>query len=298
MSIIPKKLAFFYGYMSLINSASGNIPAAVAAFSAYDQVVIGAGLEDPSHPDHANAVSIINDPAMVNTEVFGYVTATASLNVIQGKIDQIYNMGCKGVFVDESGFDYNVTREKQREIVWCIHEKGSNTLKVFMNAWNPDDVFSPAVHATCNPNGLPTRLGANDSYLAESFAVINGAYDDADSDANNIKDWQDKAAKMATYHTTFGTKMCAVATNGSGSFDQNKADYSYYAATLNNFYSWGYGEEFYSASSCNMPFRTRKSFYGNRFDSAVTIVGNVYERRTNIGIHLDTSAHTVDILLA
>lgn len=297
MSIVPGKLCIYYSYPSSVN-LTYTVSGAVNVFKDYDQVVFGDGLQEVSHPDHANTVAIINDPLMANTKVFGYIDSTLSLDNIQGKIDLWYNMGVAGIFMDKNGFDYGVTREKQREIVWCIHEKGDQHLVCFINSWNPDDVFSPAVHATYNPSGLATRLGANDLYLAESFAVIDGAYDDADTDVNNIKDWQDKAAKMSTYNTTFGTKMCAIATNGSGSFDQNKADYSYYASALNNFYSWGYGEDLYSAVSTQLPFRTRKVFYGNRFDSAVTITGNVYERRTNVGIHVDTNAHTVDILLA
>jgi len=298
MSLTPQKLCVYYSWLNSVNGTY-SVAGAVNVFKDYDQLVIGAGIEEPTHGDYANTVAILGDPLMANTEVYGYIDATLPLNTIQEKIDKIYNLpNISGIFVDQMGFDYGVSREKQREIVWCIHEKGDNTLKVFANAWNCDDLFSPAVNPTHNPNGLPTRLGANDLYLAESFAVINGTYDDADSDANNIKDWQDKAAKMVAYRTTFGTKMTAIATNGNGAFDQAKADYSYYASVLNGFDSWGYGEDLYSAVSAQLPMRSRKIFYGDRFDSAVTITGNVYERRTNVGIHLDTSAHSVDILLA
>lgn len=296
MSIIPKKLAIYYGYLSSVN-ATFTVSGAVNVFKDYDQLVIGDGLQEPTHPDYANTVAILNDPLMANTEVFGYITANQSLDSIQDKIDKWYNLGVSGIFVDEFGYDFGISRQKQREIIWCIHEKGDNTLKAFVNAWNVDDVFSPAVDPVHNPNGLPTRLGPNDLYLAESFAVINGAYDDNDIDSNGIKDWQDKAAKMVAYRTTYGTKLAAVTTANSDPFDQNKADYGYYAAVLNGFDSWGYGEELFSAVSAQLPFRTRKLFYGIRFDGPVTLTGNVYERRTNVGIHLDTTAHSVDILL-
>lgn len=294
-NILPKKLAIYYSYPSSVN-ATFSVAGAVNVFKDYDVLVLGDTLQEESHPDHANTVAIINDPLMANTKVFGYVNSVLSLNEIQNKIDQWYPMGVSGIFLDQFGYDYGLTREKQREIIWCVHEKGDGTLSAFVNAWNSDDVFSPAVHAN-NPGGLATRVDNRDIYLAESFAVINGAYDDADTDANNIKDWQDKAVKMVNYKTIYGTEMAAIATNGSGSFDQNKADYSYFATVLNDFDYWGYGEEFYSASSAQLPFRTRKIFYGNRFDSAVTITGNVYERRTNVGVHVDTNAHTVNTLL-
>jgi hypothetical protein len=296
ITLPPKKLAIYYGWPSAVNAAGGDVNTAAAVFKDYHQVVFGAGLEDTSHPDHNNTVSIINHVDMANTEVFGYIDGTLALNAVQEKIDKWYTMGVKGIFIDRFGYDFGLTREKQREIVWSIHEKGTNTLKAFVNAWNPDDVFSPAVHAN-NPGGLATRLGANDVYLAESFAVLNGAYDDADWNSDGKKDFQDKAEKATGYRTTFGTKIAAVSTYDNSAFDQNKADYSYFASVLNGFDSWGFGEEFFSASSASLPFRTRKPFYGTKFTGAINIVGGVYERNTNIGIHINTTAHTTDVLL-
>jgi len=199
--------------------------------------------------------------------------------------------------MDRFGYDFNVSRQKQREIVWSIHEKGDNTLKAFVNAWNPDDVFSPNVDATHNPNGLVTRLGANDWYLAESFTVINGQYDDADVDNNGIKDWQDKAAKLVNYRTTYGTKIAATTTYDNTAFDQNKMDYAYFASVMNNFDAFSFGEENFASVSAQLPFRTRKNFFGNNFVGSVVINGNTYYRYTNIGITINTNAHTVDTLI-
>ncbi|AYV78852.1 MAG: hypothetical protein Edafosvirus39_5 [Edafosvirus sp.] len=289
MSIVPKKLAIYYSYPSIANGSNGNIASAVAVFQQYDLVVLGSGLELATHPDHLNTISIINDPGMANTTVFGYIDSTLSLDVVQGKIDLWNAMSVKGIFLDKFGYDFGNTRLVQRELVWCVQAKG---LKAFVNAFNVDDAFSSAV-TTNNPNGLATRLGANDWYLAESFAIINGAYDDNDLDNNGIKDFQDKAAKMSSYHTTVGTNMAAVATADASAFDQNKADYSYYAAVLNNFQAWGYGEQYYSASSASMPFRTRKAILGTHFTENVVNSSGIIERTTNIGIHVDTNAHTV-----
>lgn len=295
-NITPGKLAIYYSYPSSVNGTY-TVDGAANVFKDYDLVVFGAGLEDSTHPDHQNTIDIINHPLMANTKVFGYIDSTLSLDVIQGKIDNWYNMGVAGFFMDRFGYDYNVTREKQREIVWSIHEKGDNTKRAFVNAWNPDDVFSPNVDATNNPNGLATRLGANDYYLAESFTIINGQYDDADTDNNGIKDWQDKATKMINYRTTFGTKMTAVTTYDASAFDQNKMDYAYFAAVMNNFDSFAWGEQNYSASSAQLPFRTRKSFFGNNFVGSVVINGNVYFRYCNVGITVNTNTHTVDTLI-
>lgn len=291
---VPKKLAIYYGFPSLINNANGNIAQAVETFSQYDMVVFGATLENPAHSDHNNTIAIINSPSMNNTVCFGYINSTDTLDVIQGQIDNWQSMGIKGLFADQFGREFGLTREKQREIVWCIHNKAGGLI-AFVNAFNVDDAFSPAIDPTFNPNGLPTRLSSSDYYLAESFCIINGAYDDS-ADNNGIKNWQDKAVKMTNYNATFGTSMAADATLGSATFTQALADYSYFASVLNNFQAWGMGEEFYSASSALLPFRTRKTFYGTLFTGSITTNGGIYERSTNIGIEINTNDHTVDIL--
>jgi len=296
-SITPLKLAIYYGYPSLVNGSNGNINQAAAVFSAYDVVVFGDTLESTSHPDHSNVIQIIANPAMVNTEVFGYIDSTTDTSIIQDNIDAWNAMGVSGIFLDKFGYDFNVTREKQRSIVWSVHNAGNNKLKAFVNSFNPDDAFSPNVDSVNNPNGLPTRLTNKDIYLAESFAVVNGNYDDNDLDNNGIKDWEDKATKLVAYRQTYGTKIAAIGTQGAATFDQNQADYSYFAAVINKFNYWGWGEQFYSASSAQLPFISRKPFYGAKFDSDIVINNGVYERRTNIGIHIDTNLHTTDTSL-
>lgn len=291
-TITPQKLAIYYSYPSLINGSAGNIDAAVTEFKKYHIVVLGSGLET-AHPDHDNTIAIIQNPNIGGTKFYGYIDSTLSLDDIQTKIDQWSAMGVKGIFLDKFGYDFGNTRISQRQAIWSVH---AVNLKAMVNAWDPNDAFSPNVNAS-NPTGLATRLGPNDYYLAESFAVMNGPYDDADYDSNGIKDFQDKAVKLQGYRTTYGTKIAAVATLGSDTFSQELADYSYFAAVLNGFDAWAFGEEFYSASSANLPFRTRKPVFGTKFTNAITTTGGILEHQSNVGIHIDTNAHTVANLL-
>lgn len=300
-SITPKHLAIYYGYPSLVNGANGNIQAAISTFSAYDIVVFGDGLESQTHPDNANTVAIITGLNSAKTQVFGYINSTLPLDTIQTNIDLWATMGVAGIFCDQFGYDYSVTRATQREIVWCAHARLSTSnspLKAFVNASNVDDVFSPAVNPTMNPNGLITRLGPDDLYLAESFAVNNGLFDDTDTNNNGIKDFEDKAIKMASYRVTYSTKMAAVATAGNIAFAQNLADYSYFAAVANAFDYWGWGEQYYSASSTSLPFRTRATLYGTAFTNSISNNAGIIQIRTNIGIYVDTNAHTVSTILS
>jgi len=293
-NITPKKISIYYSYPSLVNSSGGNIAQAVAVFSQYDLVVFGSGLELSTHSDHSNTISIITDSGMANTSVFGYIDATLSLSEIQDKIDLWAAMSVKGIFCDQFGYDYGITRSKQKDIILYIHNAN---LKGFVNAWNPDDVFSPSVNTTYNPSGLATSMSNQDWYLAESFAVNQGSYDDTDSDSNGIKDFQEKAIKMSSYATTYGSNMAAIATLGAATFVQNFADYSYFAAVLNSMTAWGFAEQYYSAASASLPYRTRMNFHGNKFTSAISTSGGKLEHQTNIGIHVDTNAHTVSVLL-
>ena len=287
MSIIPKKLAIFYGWPSTVNG-SPDVATAVSHYQNYDMVVFGQGIEDPAHPDHAKTVSIISDPAMTNTAVYGYVDAVLGFTAVYTAIDRWIAMGVAGIFFDQFGYDFNVSREKQNSIVEYVRYKGKHS---FVNAWNPDDVFATTVNANFNPLGLAASIDGNDYYLAESYQIINGAY-------QSEIDWRTKSDKMIIYRNSFGTKMAAVTTTDASAFDQAKADYSYYSAVLDNLDAWGWGEEFFSASSSQLPFRTRKEVYGTYFQGAITQNGSTYERDTNVGVQIDTVAHTVDHILA
>lgn len=287
---LPNKLVFYYGYPSLVNGASGNITAATAVFSIYDQVIFGDGLQNESHSDHANTIAIIG--GLTTTDVYGYVDTTVDLDILQTNIDNWYTMGVKGIFCDKFGYDYGNTRVKQRELVWSIHEKGTG-LKAFINAWNPDDAFTSTVVPIYNPAGLNTRLGANDWYLAESFAIANGIYDDT-VDGSGIRNFQAKATQLISYRTTYGTKLAAVTTcDASGTFNQNMCDFSYSLATINGFDSWGWGELFYAALNCNIPFRNRLIVDGTKFINSINFIGNTYQRNTNIGLNIDVVGHTI-----
>ncbi|MDK2464614.1 MAG: hypothetical protein QI223_07575 [Candidatus Korarchaeota archaeon] len=66
----PRKLLFYYGYPSLFNGSGGNLELAAAQFDRYDIVVLGAGLEDPAHPEHQAASAVIG---LSEAQFYGYV---------------------------------------------------------------------------------------------------------------------------------------------------------------------------------------------------------------------------------
>lgn len=178
-----EKVMLYYGYPS-------EFP--VSTYTAHDIVVLGDEYEMSEHEDHANAVSLISQiNATSNTRVVGYVPigmdpdwddSCLEMSEIKSRIDKWKAMGAKGIFLDEFGYDYYITRERQNEAVGYCHDNG---LFVIANAWTVDHCFSTEnlyldwINHYGNPNHLPTLLGPNDYYIFENLYY--------DSTGRNVK---------------------------------------------------------------------------------------------------------------
>jgi hypothetical protein len=287
MSIVPQKLAIYYGYPSLINGAT-TIQAAIDVFKAYDVVVLGAGLEVNSHPDHTKTTQIITNSQLSNTKFFSYIDCTKTLNKITSTIDKIKATGMDGVFCDRFGYDFATTRSKQNNIVNYIHGK---SMIAFVNSWDPDDTFGSIVHPQYNPSSTAPIINSNDWYLIQSFQILNGEYQDPVF-------WQVRSDTVSGYKNIFGTNIACVTTYGTETYDQNKADYSYYSAVLYNFDAWGWGEYIYSAVTCQLPFRSRKPIVGTQFVNIINgPTDGLFFRDVNIGIKINTNDHTTSLII-
>lgn len=290
----PGELLIYYGYPSAIN-ATYSVPLAAAEFSPYDIVVWGDGLDDPVHPDHANAAAILATPAMSATRVFGYVdlgVATQNLGpaAIELRITRWKQMGASGVFLDDFGYDFGTTRARQNAAVAFAHSLG---MPVIANAWVPDDAFSANVHPTGNPAGVPTALGAGDYYLYESHGIREGVHE-----AGAV--WSAKCSRLAAYQQSLGFGVISVTTtlaDGATGFDADGFAYAWHAAQLAGHVATGWGEYGFSAvgaSNCVAPHRARPSLAaGSIFTSALLHDGDRHWRTTDSGVlRLDSGAHT------
>jgi len=137
----PKKLGVYYGWPSVVNGSQSTNEAA-NVFNYYDLIIFGLDLESTSHPDHYNTKTIIQN-INSSTEVFGYVpvgrTLGLSIDEIKLKINHWQDsMNVDGIFIDEAGYDFGVSRIKQNEIISYVHSLG---LKLFINAWKVNDIF-------------------------------------------------------------------------------------------------------------------------------------------------------------
>lgn len=299
----PKRFAIYYGYPSLINGSQGDIDKAVEAFSRYSLVVLGDGLEfadtvtDRKPPgvgsrEHALTREIIRRFKEGGTRFYGYIaignTQRLSLEEIEHRIRLWADMGVEGIFLDEAGYDYGVTRERQNSVIAAVHKLN---LRVFINAFNPDDVFSSdpvALNSVGggNPLGLQSLLGRCDIYLLESFQIVRGSYEETEL-------WQTRARKATKYRELLGTKIYAVATSGVNFFLE-QMEYAWWGALLWGLDGFACGEHDYAASSI-LPYRPLKNVegLGSRYIQPVSEDRGVFTRRTDTGrIYVDTLTRT------
>jgi hypothetical protein len=217
--------------------------------------------------------------------VYGYITVGRSqqlpVDEIRRRTDLWAAMGVHGIFLDEAGYDFGVSRQRLNDVIDIVHDQG---LKVFVNAYNPDDVFSPArtvlPDGGGNPSGDTIRLRRGDAYLLESFQVKNGQYENAD-------EWFDRTERAVRYRAATGVEIDAVTTPGPEPFDPRKLEYAWWSAVLWSLDGFGWGEPSFSSTDSSLPWRPRPELTplapGERFVSEV--------QRSQAGYLRDTVNH-------
>jgi hypothetical protein len=283
----PGKLLVYYGYPSAVN-ATFTVPLAAEQFGAYDHVILGDGLQDgpadPNpHPDHQNTIDIMAHPAAANARFHGYIdigVTTQSLDIgeIERRVDAWEAMGVDGIFLDDYGYDFGTTRERQNTVVEYVHSRG---LPATANGFFVDDVFGQVVHAN-NPGGLPTSLAPDDFYFFESHQV---------SEASVVAPsaWYAKAERIRMYQVDIGFGVLSVTTNNAlNAYDAANFFYSWHSAALYGHVATGWGEYLFSASGVSnslAPFRARpKVTPGSAFAGQVVVAGSRFTRATDAGL--------------
>ncbi len=165
-------LGIYYGWPSGAGGAR-SVEEAAARLGSFEVLVLGGGLERPQHGDHERTRAILT--RLEGVEVFGYIPLGQATGLdekaIAASILAWKAMGVRGIFFDEAGYDFGNTRARQRAAFAAAHREG---LKVFANAFQPDDLFADGRDAQHNPRGEKAGLAAGDAYLYESFGVRLG----------------------------------------------------------------------------------------------------------------------------
>lgn len=298
-TLAPARLAIYYGYPSLVNGASGDVSRAAATFAQYDVVVFGDGLEfadvnprrtpaGPGADEHRKTRAIIERLKQQSVEAYGYVdlgnTQKLTRAELMNRIKLWAAMSAAGIFFDEAGYDYGVTRDRQNEVIDFTHSLG---LRVFMNAFNPDDVFAetPVPLNSVgggNPRGAASRLGANDIYLLESFQVRLGV-------PENWSAWAARTRAAIAHRARSQTRVMAVTTT-TAETERTAAGlygYAWWSAAVWGLDGFGWGEPDFSGSSAQLPPRysviDAGVIAGTEFLGAITETPEGFERRTDAG---------------
>lgn len=275
----PQRLGIYYGWPSAVVFNEGSVASPSEPFAQFSVVVLGAGLANPEHPDHAHTQALVAALLDKNVEVYGYVGAGISTQSgrpdgaeLHRTIAQWKQMNATGIFLDESGYefagqlDYPAYRQRLVTLVELAHNAG---LQVFINAWNPDDLFQ---RTFANWVDLPIpALQPSDIVLAESWLVSDGHY------VNEV-DWYRKAEKLALYRREKPFRLACVATGPDhpGIEQSSKFQVAYWAAVMFGCNLFQYTNSQYSAVTTTegnhlyihaMPATER----GDRFIGPVTV---------------------------
>ncbi len=83
---VPKYLAIYYGWPSLVENSEGDVAKASNWFDKFDLIVFGDGIWKNTHGDNLKAIDIITNLIARGKQVFGYVdlgVSTQNLSVAE-----------------------------------------------------------------------------------------------------------------------------------------------------------------------------------------------------------------------
>lgn len=183
-----KSLLIYYGYPIAYKSI-WTTEGVIGEISKYDYFVCGDTYQQPTHEEYASTTTIVAGVRALKTKVYGYVpigvnTENRPMADLKVAVDQWVALGVDGIFLDEFGFDYAVTRSRQIEITDYVRSKG---IPYCANAWTFEDVVCAnkselpwptndwryVNFTTYNPTNLPLVFDSTDSYLIENFCFDN-----------------------------------------------------------------------------------------------------------------------------
>lgn len=208
-----RSLLVYFGIPISINGVN-NADYAAGQLARYDDVVLGYGLQATNHPNYSTTVSIISKARAINPNIviWGNVDAGVtggtshnhSLATLNGHIDAWATAGVNGIFLDNFGYDFAVSRSRQNSLVQYIHGKN---LPAMMFVTTIADALASSVNATYNPTGVATSADTRDACLFKwafnSDAIASPHFESLTTVKNRGND-------ARTYRTSLGVRMYAV----------------------------------------------------------------------------------------
>jgi hypothetical protein len=265
MASRPLNLLIYYGYLNCFNSSVNqwNNEKVAIDMAKYDILVFGDGVANPNHADYINASVII--PRLFNIKsdikIFGYVSANQNINDFKLKVDQWDNLHVTGIFIDEAGYDFGVTRDQLNERIAYIRGKSYSNI-CFVNAWNENHIIGvendPSYpNNIYNPSLNNSLLGKKDYYLLESFVVNTLSYSNSYASQSDI---MFRGQRAVTLENLYGLKYMSVnIINNDNPNGQQLFNFAYYVSLAYNVEGIGSSDIYYGASSASVKFWNRPS---------------------------------------
>lgn len=217
-------------------------------------VVLGDGLQDRRHPNHDLTSEVIR--ACPRVRFFGYVdlgvhspghnVQNLDTTQQQKRFEAWKSLGMTGVLLDDYGYDFAVTRQRQIEAVKALH---SLELKAIANSWDPRHALD-GEPGPANPKGLPSPLGKGDFYLYESYLVSNGQW-------SGFKAWRAKAGTLSRLSAASGVEVLSCTTSVAGTEAGEMWPFVAACAALEGHRGCAWGEPDFSAGNNQAPWRDR-----------------------------------------
>lgn len=204
----PASLLCYYGYPISYRGLNVN-QLVIDQIGAFDHWICGDQYQAPAHEAYASTVAICQGVRKLGTKVWGYVpigvnTENLSLATIRQRIGEWSAVGVDGIFLDEFGFDYLVTRQRQNDIIAICREY---KLPIVANAWFFSDVFCdnpsqfPAAwpvgderrtwFAQGNPGNVKLDMQEGDWFMLENYGVDNASVLKYDNGLNRVIECRD-----------------------------------------------------------------------------------------------------------
>jgi len=253
----PKNLLIYYGYLNSFNSAQNAWynEAVAQDFAKYDLIVFGDTIQSPTHPDYANTQIIIPRIKVLNPKclIFGYVIANQILVNFQTKVVQWNTLQVDGIFMDESGYDYTVTRAQFNTMLDYVHSRAYSKL-AFANAWNTDHLLGIAndvsyPNSTYNPTLVSSHLRSTDWVLLESFAINTASYSGSGGYETKTN-WYARGVKAVSLRCLYPINVAGGGIISNASVvGQELANFGYLSSLMWSLDAWGTSDENYGSGA-------------------------------------------------
>jgi len=311
----PKDMLIYYGWLNSYNYSihAWSNEKVAQDMARYCLLVFGDGIQNPDHGDYANTTVIIPRVKALNPEcqIYGYVSADQTFSDFTTKVDQWGVIGgMDGIFIDEAGYDFGVTRAEFNQRVDYVHDRTSCNL-CFANAWNTDNILGTAndpsfPNSTYNDTSAESNLAQNDWILLESFPLnttsftSTGGYESASS-------WATRGSKMQALRSTYNVNFSAAGiVNNDNTKGTELFNFGYISSLMWSLESFGTSDTNYGASSATVKYWDRPSLCGLEglwdLNAAVQVDtgdSDVYHRYTEcarLSLDFSTGAHESSII--